>query len=129
MKKGKINKIVGKISDDVVEKYKLYEYQDMEIVQSLDLYLHIAKHVKEFESVDSFNHTIDNIPLIISNPDFVYHDPHRKSLLYFKELDENVCVVVKLNLKKNKDTYIATIYPISKAKIQKYVELSYILNR
>lgn len=129
MKKGNIKKIVGRISDEVVEKYKLYEYRNTEIVQALDLYIHIAKHAKEFESVDSYNHTIANIPNIISNPYFVYHDPHRNSLLYFKEIDENVCVVVKLNLRKNKDTYISTIYPISKSKIQKYVELSYILNR
>ena len=129
MRKGKINKIVGRISDEVVDKYKLYDYRDKEIVQSLDLYLHVAKHVPEFESVDSYNHTMSNISEIISNPYFVYHDPHKNSLLYFKEIDEDVCVVVKLNLRKNKDTYVATVYPISKNKIQKYVEQSYILNR
>ena len=42
MGKGKIKKIVGRISDEVVEKYKLYDYRDKEIVQSLDLYLHVA---------------------------------------------------------------------------------------
>ena len=129
MGKGRINKIVGRISDDIVEKYKLYDYRNKEIVQSLDLYLHVAKHAKEFESVDSFNNTLNNIPGIISNPYFVYHDPSRNSLLYFKEIDENVCTVVKLNLRKNKDSYVATVYPISKNKIDKYKELSYIVNR
>lgn len=129
MGKGRINKIVGRISDDIVEKYKLYDYRNKEIVQSLDLYLHVAKHAKEFESVDSFNNTLNNIPEIISNPYFVYHDPSRNSLLYFKEIDENVCTVVKLNLRKNKDSYVATVYPISKNKIDKYKELSYIVNR
>lgn len=129
MGKGRINKIVGKISDEVVERYKLYDYRNKEIVQSLDLYIHVAKHAKEFESVDSFNHTLSNISEIISNPYFVYHDPSRNSLLYFKEIDENVCIVVKLNLRKNKDSYVATVYPISKNKIDKYKELSYIVNR
>lgn len=129
MGKGKIKKIVGRISDEVVEKYKLYDYRNEEIVQSLDLYLHVAKHVPEFESVDSYNHTMSNISEIISNPYFVYYDPHRNSLLYFKEIDENVCVVVKLNLRKNKEPYIATVYPINKKKVEKYVEQSYILNR
>ena len=129
MGKGRINKIVGRISDDVVEKYKLYDYRNKEIVQSLDLYLHVAKHAKEFESVDSFNNTLNNIPEIISNPYFVYYDPTRNSLLYFKEIDEHVCTVVKLNLRKNKDSYVATVYPISKNKIDKYKELSYIVNR
>lgn len=129
MGKGKINKIVGRISDDVVEKYKLYDYKNKEIVQSLDLYVHVAKHAKEFKCVDSFNHTLSNISEIISNPYFVYFEPSRNSLLYFKETDENVCVVVKLTLRKNKDCYVATVYPINKNKINKYIELSYIVNR
>lgn len=128
-KKGKINKIVGRISDDVVEKYKLYDYRNKEIIQSLDLYLHVAKHVPEFESVDSYNNVMSNISKIISEPLFVYYEPKRNSLLYFKEINENVCVVVKLALRKNKDNFVATVYPISKNKINKYIELSYISNR
>ncbi len=129
MRKGRINKIVGKISNEIVEKYKLYDYKNKEIIQSLDLYVHVAKHAKEFESVDSFNHTLSNVSKVILEPYFVYYDSSRNSLLYFKEIDENVCVVVKLNLRKNKDTYVATVYPISKNKIQKYIEQSYIVNR
>lgn len=128
-KRDRIKKIVGRISDEVIEKYKLYDYRNREIIQSLDLYMHVAKHVSEFESVDSYNHTMFNIPLIISEPLFVYYDPHKNSLLYFKEIDENVCVVVKLALRKNKDTYVATVYPISRNKIDKYIEQSYIVNR
>ena len=129
MRKGRINKIVGKISNEIVERYKLYDYKNKEIIQSLDLYVRVAKHAKEFESVDSFNHTLSNVSKVILEPYFVYYDSSRNSLLYFKEIDENVCVVVKLNLRKNKDTYVATVYPISKNKIQKYIEQSYIVNR
>ena len=126
MVKGRIKKVVGKISDEIIEKYNLYEYRNEEIIQSIDLYQHIQKHIPEFTSIDSYNHTISNIPEIISNPLFVYYDNERNSLLYFKRIDENVCVVVKLNLRKNKDTYISTIYPLSENKILKYKELSYI---
>lgn len=129
MGKNRINKIVGRISNEIVDRYKLYDYRNKEIVQSLDLYFHVAKHAKEFENVDSFNNTLSSIPEIISNPYFVYYDPLRNSLLYFKKIDETVCTVVKLNLRKNKDTYVATVYPISKNKIDKYIELSYIVNR
>lgn len=82
-----------------------------------------------YESVDSYNNTVLNISNIIADSYFVYYDPHRKSLMYFKEMDEHVCVVVKLNLRNNKDTYVSTVYPISKNKIDKYKEASYILNR
>ena len=29
------------------------------------------------------------------------------------------CVVVKLNIRKNKDIYVSTIYPVNKLKIEK----------
>lgn len=127
MAKGRINKIVGIISDEIVERYKLYDYRNTEIVQSLDLYQHVAKHAKEFESVDSYNHTMANISNIIANPFFVYYDSSRNSLQYFKEIDENVCAVVKLKLRKNKDNYVASVYPVSKSKIIRLKEQSYII--
>ena len=129
MAKEKATKVVGKISNEIVEKYKLYEYRNVEIVQFLSLYLHVAKHVKEFSSIDSYNKTMANISKIIKNPKFVYYDPHKNSLLYFKELNESVCVVVKLNLRKNKKPYVATVYPVSEKKIERLKELSYIINR
>lgn len=129
MTKGTINKKVGTISDEVVDRYKLYEYRNIEIIQSLTLYKHVAKHVEEFQNVDSYNHTMNNIPEIIKKPDFVYYNPNKSSLSYFKEIDEDVCVVVKLKLRKNKSPYVSTVYPVNKRKIEKLKEQSYILNR
>ena len=129
MAKNNICKKVGIISDEIVERYKLYDYRNESIIQHLSLYVHITKHVEEFLSVDSYNNTISNIPQIIKKPDFVYYNSKKNSLLYFKKIDENVCVVVKLNLRKNKKPYIATIYPVSEQKIEKLKEQSYIINR
>ena len=114
-------KIVGKISNDIVKKYRLYDYKDREIIQSLDLYAHVYKHINEFKNIDSYNHAVSSISDIINKPRFVYYDRNRNSLLYFKKIDENVCAVVKLNLRKNKDIYVSTVYPTSEKKIQKYV--------
>lgn len=123
-----IIKVVGKISDNIIKKYNLYDYKNKEIVQSLDLYIHINKHKHEFKNIESYNHAVENISEIINDPYFVYYDRERNSLLYFKKIDENVCVVVKLNLRKNKVNYVSTIYPINEKKIQKYIEQSYIVN-
>ena len=128
MGKGHIKKIVGRISDDVVEQYKLYDYREMEIIQSLDLYSHVHKHIHEFKSVDSYNNAVLNIDKIIQNPYFVYYEKEKNSLHYFAEVDEFTCVIVKISLKKNKDTYVSTIYPISKEKIDRYKEKSYIVD-
>lgn len=60
MSKDRILKIVGVISDEIVDKYKLYNYRNETIVQSLDLYKHIEKHIHEFKSME-----VIKIPLII----------------------------------------------------------------
>ena len=119
-------KEVGYINADIIEKYNLHNYAKKPIVRSLDLYAHIEKHKEDFKNNKSFYYTIDNIDLIITNPDFTYYEKSRNSLLYFKKLYENVCVVVKLNLRENKNSYIASIYPISEYKLQKFIEKSYI---
>ena len=85
MGKCHIKRIVGRISDDVVEQYKLYDYRGIEIVQSLDLYSHVHKHIHEFKSVDSYNNAILNIDKIIANPYFVYYEKKRNSLHYFAD--------------------------------------------
>ena len=126
MSRKRICKIVGIISEEVVKRYNLYDYRNTKIVQSLDLYQHVSKHIKEFKSVDSFNRAIFNIEKIIANPYFVYYDSSRNSLLYFNKIDENVCVVVRLNLRKNKDNYVASIYPVNMHKILRLKEQSYI---
>lgn len=76
--------------------------------------------------MDSFNYAVSNIDKIIKNPDFVYNEKNRNSLLYYKKMQENVCVVVKLNLRENKDCYVSSIYPVSEYKIRKMIEKSYL---
>ena len=48
MPKDRILKIVGVISDEIVDKYKLYNYRNETIVQSLDLYKHIENLKDKF---------------------------------------------------------------------------------
>lgn len=133
MGKHKINKIVGIISKEVADQYNLSEYEGQEIIQSLDLYVHTYKHLNEFNSVDSYNNTITNIDFIIRDPYFVYYEKDRNSLLYFKEIDEYVCAVVKLKLRKNKEHYVATVYPLTKNKVEKFKEKAvynkYVINK
>lgn len=127
MGRKKINKIVGTISHEIAEKYRLYNYEGQEIVQSIDLYAHAYKHIKDFSTIDSYNYAISNIDKIINDPIFVYYDRKRKSLSYFCEFEDNVCLVVKLKLKENDDNYVATMYPVNKNKINRLKEKSYII--
>ena len=122
MGKRKIKKVVGYIGDDISEKFNLEQYKGQEIIQSFDFYFHTSKHINEFETLDNYNDTITNIDKILSSTYYVYYEKDRNSLLYFSELSENVCVVVKLKLRENKDNYVATVYPLSKDKVEKFKE-------
>lgn len=137
MGKGAIKKVVGyvdisKIDNDIVNKYNLTIYDKQEIIQDMNLYLHTYKHIKEFKTIDNYNYAIFNIGEIIKKPYFVYYDKDKESLLYFKEMKEDVCAVVKLNIRKNKDTYVSTLYPVNKNKVEKLkekeLENKYIIN-
>ena len=114
---GEFSKIVGHILKEAIISSELEEQLNKPILQSLKLYKHTAKHVEDFKSVDSFNKTMSNIKDVISNPYFIYYDKEKKSLRYYKYLDEFVCVIVKLTNKKH--LYIFTVYPVSKDKIHK----------
>lgn len=127
MGKNKICKIVGRIDKSITDRYNISKYENQEIVQSLDFYSHVYKHISEFESFDAYNEVVINIEKILANPYFVYYEKSKNSLRYFYEMSENICVVVKLKLKDNDDNYVATVYPVSKNKVIKLKEKSYII--
>ena len=106
----RITKIIGTISNEIIEKYQLYEYKNIKIVQSLDLYVHISKHVLEFTSIDNYNKTINNIENIINDPDFVYYNKKRNSLQYYKKLDENIFSLGYIMLNIIKICFLISFY-------------------
>lgn len=115
-KKNFKTKYVGIIEYKYCQKYNILNYTNYKIVQSLGLIYHIQKHAKDFINVDSLNFTISNISKIISEPYFVYYDPKKNSLKYFKKMKEYVCVVI--NIVENK-AFVSTIYPVNKKNIDK----------
>lgn len=112
----KKTKIVGKISSSICKTNNISVFSGYDIVQSLGLISHINKHVNDFISVDSFNKTLANVSKVISSPYFVYYDPIKNSLKYYKKLDEYVCVVVNI---LNDYSFVSTIYPVNKKTIDK----------
>ena len=57
-----------------------------------------------------------NIDKIISSPYYVEYDEKRNSLKYYGKVDQQVCVVVRLD---KKEYFVSTFYPLSKKKIDK----------
>lgn len=118
-------KIVGKITEEIANRHNMSDYKNRPIVQSLDFYIHIAKHVKEFKSVDNYILALDNIEHVLKEPEFTFYDKTRESILYYGVTNDNVCYVIKLNLSKD-SCYLASLYPISKKKLERQRERSYL---
>lgn len=118
-------KQVGKITKNIAENHQLSEYENRPIMQSLDLYVHITKHIKDFKSVDNYMNALENIPNVLKTPEFTYYDKEKKTILYYGITSEYVCYVVKLNISRDY-CYLASLYPISRKKLEKYKEKSYL---
>lgn len=123
----KYTKKIGKIMPEIASRHKLTELSGRDIIQSLDFYCHIAKHVKEFKSVENYETALQNIPNILINPEFTFYDKQHESILYYGKIDEITCYVVKLNLKDD-HCYLASLYPVSLKKLERKKEESYIKN-
>ncbi len=119
------SKQVGMITEKVAERHHLHEYVNRPIMQSLDFYVHIAKHIKDFKNVDNYMTILKKIPDVLKKPEFTFYDKNRQTILYFGKINEVVCYVVKLNVRKDY-CFLATLYPISQNKLDKYKEKSYL---
>ncbi len=107
--------IVGNISESVSIEWNLIDIVDKPIYKTIGFYKHIAKHIKEFKNLESYENAVLNIENIILNPELVYYNQTRESLEYFKMLDEYVCVIV--NIKREKPFILASLFPISVQKL------------
>lgn len=81
------------------------------IYQSTGLQKHVKKHQKEKASI------LSDIPTVIQSPEYIGHNPkEQNSVELVKQLQENVMVCVKLDT-KNGYLYVASVYTISKSKL------------
>ena len=117
----KKSKIVGYINDNIADEWNINAYSGNPIYQSSSFFKHVQRHIKDFESIDSFQNALINVQDIILNPNFVCYNNTNKSLEYYKKLNEFVCIAVKLNEKNNK-FYVTTLYPVRKDRAEKKLE-------
>ena len=73
----------------------------------------MVKFNKEFES---YNKSIELLPQIIQNPDYVGYNSKNNGIEYIKRVNELTLVAVRL--KSKGDIFFRSIYPISETKLQ-----------
>ena len=110
------------LNEKLAKEKGIEKHAGKKIVQYDGLLKHIAKHAKEYISIESCECTINNISTIIKNPDYVYYNKEKQGLEFYKNLMEKVCVVVQIVNKR--ELYVASVYPVRDWKIsnRKYKE-------
>ena len=110
-------KIIGKIPNSIINKYSMHDCENKNIVVYADRYIHFEGHKHEYINESSYNKSINSLGVIITSPDFVYENVANNSYEFYKKLDENVCLAVRIS--KGKDLKIRTLFPITEAKLNK----------
>ena len=77
---------------------------------------HATKHSEEFTNEEGFQKSINSIADILLEPYFMYYDEVKKSIKYYKKIDQFVCVVVNI---LTHNAFVATIYPVNQKSIEK----------
>ena len=107
---------IFKITEDYVNRYSIdSSFVGKKIVIYDDRYDHIEKHRSEFSDNHYLDLIIRDLPMIVSNPDYIHID--RLSMQIIKQLNDNVLVVVRVS--SSSELKIKTLYPISEAKFNR----------
>lgn len=141
-----MKRILGRLTQDIIEKYELYEHKDKKIVIYDNDRKHCErKHSKEFKDNKTFHYVMDNLEYIIENPDHVFYIKgydeeknketgeikkiERYSLEYYKDFDQDITVRVRID--DGRELKVKTVFPVDKEKIshkiQKEINDKYII--
>lgn len=111
-------------------KYKYIGILDPKIADNLNLEVHknkpilvfddridhvIDKHLRDFGSKTKIYEIYEELSNIIKKPDYVYYNEKTKGLEYYKNIDKNICVAIRVN--PGKTLKVKSWYPANKGKI------------
>lgn len=105
---------IGELTNKVIDILKL-EKRPCNIKFAYDRIAHCESHKKDFKSEQSYNKSMEAIPLIINNPDYVGYNKNNNSIEYIKRIDELTLVAIRI--KQKGDLFLRSLYPISQIKL------------
>ena len=111
--------VVGSLTPAIIKLLGLHR-EPCDIILWEDRFDYIHKHITDFKSHASFERCIANIPEIIAAPDYVGIHPTKGSIEYIKRVDELTIVAVRL--KPKGDLALRTVFPLTEAQLQDYLQ-------
>ena len=112
-----MKRILGKINQDIVEKWELYDHKNKKIVMYEDAKEHSKlRHLNDYSNEEDYYIVMDSLEEIIKKPDYVYYDKAKKGLEYYKKINTNILVAVRID--DGKELKVKSVYPIKPEKIE-----------
>lgn len=107
---------IGELTQDVIDILNL-NANPRNIYMWSDRLNHCEKHRYDFPSEEEYLRSLENIPSIIQNPDYVGLHSNNKGIFYIKKLDSNCLVGNTMD-----SLLFRSMYPIKEGKLQNYIK-------
>ncbi len=109
---------IGELNNKVINSLGL-DCSPRNITLTADRIYHCEKHKNEYINVNSYNNSIESIPNIISNPDYIGFNASNNSIHYVKRLEDTTLVAIKLSYKGS--LTLRTVFPLTEYKLNKQI--------
>lgn len=107
---------IGELTQDVIDILNL-DANPRNIYMWSDRLSHCEKHKFDFASEEEYYKSMESIPTIIKNPDYVGLHANSKGFFYIKRLESNCLVGITMD-----SLLFRSMYPIKESKLQNYIK-------
>lgn len=109
-------KYLGVLNEEIAKYWGIEEHKNKPIVVYDDRREHvIERHLEDFGSVERIDMCYHNLGNIIKKHDYVFYNENSKSLEFYKKINEDICVAVRIS--PGKILKVRSWFPANKGKI------------
>ena len=114
-------KYLGILKPDVAKKLGLLEHKNKPILVYNDRIEHVINHHSEdFGTKDKIMFVYNNLSNIIKNPDYTFYNLKNNSIEYYKNINFDICVVVRIA--PGKILKVRSWFPPNRGKINNRIK-------
>lgn len=107
---------IGILDPELAKNLNIEEHKNKPILVFDDRIVHVIdNHLNDFGSKEKIIDIYNELPNIIKKPDYSYYNEKTKGLEFYKNINDNVCVAIRIN--PGKTLKVKSWYPANKGKI------------
>ncbi len=109
-------KYIGILDPELAKRLNIEEHKNKPILVFDDRINHVIdNHLKDFGSKEKIEKIYNELSNIIKKPDYVFYNKNTRGIEYYKRIDTDICVAVRIN--PGKTLKVRSWYPANEGKI------------